>query len=145
MVYQPILILNQSDENSKWLPFQRKPLLIILSTFNTKRHTTCDLNIFQGPRRGRGWGVRGGGASALQPSIFKMSYTHHIARLTITIMISFKLLKNPFIGAPLSPILPSTTPNTIENTTNPSTFIPGEMAVPDGTNLEPACSSLVSL
>ena len=70
-----------------------------------------------------------------------------MTRATIFMITSFRASKKAFRGIPRSPILPKTTPNTIENTTSPKTFKEpfGSTLTPFGTVLEPGLTSFTSV
>ena len=68
----------------------------------------------------------------------ELSITYHITSLIILITISFNASKKDFIVAPLSRRFPRKIPNTMENTTRPTTF-----SVPLGSTINPAGTKTV--
>ena len=93
--------------------------------------------------------------SDLQPSIVFFIFIHcdsllkslrwisyHMTNDTIFMMISFSDSMKAFMGNPRFPTRPNTIPNTMENTTNPRTFIFREaISSPAGTIDDPGASS----
>lgn len=69
----------------------------------------------------------------------KEDHTYHITSPMIRITTSFSDSKTAFNGSPLSPVLPRTIPNTIENMITPKIFAPpsGSTIWPLGMVLEP--------
>ena len=63
--------------------------------------------------------------------------------MTIFIITSFSASKKAFNGRPLFPRRLSTTPQTMENTTSPSTFMPPLAMVPAGTVSEASCTRVL--